>query len=112
MVVFFIDFAPFSLNMVPDQEVKNMQVDPEREITLTIPFGMVNSLKKATPILAMFRDEAEVRAVIEIIDAIYAGAIEFIRQEEGDLTSMMTEPDSDEQYFVKPGDDEDEDKSN
>lgn len=85
-----------------------MQVDPEREITLTIPFGMVDSLKKSTQILSMFRDEAEVRAVIEIINAIYAGAIEFIRQEEGDITEMLHEPDADEAYFVKPDDKDEE----
>ena len=89
-----------------------MQIDPEREITLTIPFGMVDSLKKATSILAMFRDEADVRAVIEIIDAMYAGALEFIRQDEGEITNMLTEADADEQYFVKPGDDEEDSGTN
>ena len=86
-----------------------MNIDPEREITLTIPMGMVDSLKKALPILSMFRDEADVRAVIEIINAIYAGALEFIRQEEGDINSMLTEADADETYFVKPDSDEDDD---
>jgi len=85
-----------------------MQINPEREITLTIPFGMVQSLKSATQILSMFRDEPDVRAVIEIINAMYAGALEFIRQEEGDIKNMLTEEDSDETYFVKPGSEDDD----
>jgi len=89
-----------------------MTVDPEREITLTIPFGMVESLKRATPILAMFRDEADVRAVIEIINAIHAGAMEFIRQEEGDIDDMFSEGDGDKGYFAKPSDDDDKDNGN
>ena len=80
-----------------------MTVDPEREITLTLPFGMVTKLKDATKILAMFRDEPDVRAVIEIINAIHAGAMEFIRQEDGDLMDYLSDGESDGSYFVKPG---------
>ncbi len=79
-----------------------MKIDPEREITLTIPYGMVLRLKESTKILAMFRDEKDVRSTIEIIDAIHAGAMEFLRREDGDSLDHYTE-DNDKGYFVKPG---------
>jgi hypothetical protein len=66
-----------------------MKIDPERSITITLPFGMIEALKRAKPILSMFRDEGEVRSVIEIIDAIYAGALEYIREEEGEIEDYL-----------------------
>ncbi len=88
-----------------------MEVDPDRSITITMPFGMIYQLKKAQPILAMFRDEGDVRAVIEIIDAIYSGALEYIREEEGEIKEVLgTGSDENGNYFLVE-DDEDEKKN-
>ena len=86
-----------------------MNIDPDREITITIPFGMIEKMKKATPILSMFRDEGDVRAVIEIIEAIYVGALEFIREEEGEILEYLADGEGDAEYFLAP-DDEDKEK--
>jgi hypothetical protein len=66
-------------------------MDPvsERDITITLPFGMIQALVKAKPVLAMFHDDSAIREVIRIIDAIHAGAVEFIRQEETELLSYL-----------------------
>jgi hypothetical protein len=66
-----------------------MRIDPERAITITLPFGMIEQLRRAKPILSMFRDEGEIKSVMEIIDAIYEGAVEFIREEEGDIKDFL-----------------------
>jgi hypothetical protein len=70
-------------------------MDPvyDRNITITIPFGMILSLVKAKPVLSMFRDEKDVREVIKIIDAIHAGALHFIRQEDRDLLEYLADGD-------------------
>jgi hypothetical protein len=68
-----------------------MKIDPDRSITITLPFGMVEKLTTVKPILAMFRDEGDVKKVIDIIDAIHSGAIEYIREEEGKLNRMLSE---------------------
>ncbi len=85
-----------------------MNIDPEREVTITLPYGMVLQLKSITPILSMFRDERDVRAVIEIIEAIHTGAIEFIRQEDGDIMDYLAEAE-DTERFLNPDDDDDDD---
>ena len=68
-----------------------MNIDPDRSISITLPFGMIEKLKNIKPILGMFRDQGDVKSVIEIIDAIYAGAMEFIREEDGELTRLFDE---------------------
>jgi len=84
-----------------------MKIDPDRSITITLPFGMIEKLKRAKPILAMFRDEGEVRNVIEIIDAIYSGAVEYIREEEGELRDLLhTGPDDEDAFLVEEDDEE------
>jgi hypothetical protein len=72
-----------------------MKIDPDRAITITIPFGMIDQLKRAKPILSMFRDESDVRGIIEIIDAIYAGALEYVREEEGEIQDLLGTDDED-----------------
>jgi len=84
------------------------KIDPERNITITLPIWMVEKLVKIKPTLSMFKDEADVSAVIEIIDAIYAGSLEFIRQEEGELMDYLSEPDD---LLDSDDDDEDEGKA-
>jgi len=86
-----------------------MNIDPEREVTITLPYGMVLQLKSMTPTLSMFRDERDVRAVIEIIEAIHTGAIEFIRQEDGDIMDYLAEAE-DTERFLNPDDDDDDDE--
>lgn len=68
-------------------------MDPvsERNITITLPFGMIQSLVKSKPVLAMFSDDRDIREVIRIIDAIHAGALEFIRQEDTELLSYLVD---------------------
>ena len=66
-----------------------MRIDPERAVTITLPFGMIEALHRAKPILSMFRDEGDVKSVMEIIDAIYEGAMEYIREEEGDIKDFL-----------------------
>ncbi len=85
-----------------------MSIDPDREITITLPFGMVEKLRQVKPILSMFRDEKDVSAAIEIIDAIHAGALEYIREEEGELMDYLTSANDDE--ISLPDEDKDEDK--
>jgi len=82
-----------------------MAIDPDREITITLPFGMIEKLRKVKPILSMFRDEGDVGAVIEIIDAIHAGALEYVREEEGELMSYLTSGDDE---LDTPDDDDDD----
>jgi len=82
-----------------------MKIDPERSITITLPFGMIEQLKRAKPILSMFRDEGDVRGVIEIIDAIYAGAIEYVHEEEGEIKDFLDGEDDRECFDLE---DEDE----
>jgi hypothetical protein len=82
-----------------------MKIDPERSITITLPFGMVEQLKRAKPILSMFRDEGEVRSVIEIIDAIYAGAIEYVREEEGEIKDFLDGSEDNELFDLDELDD-------
>lgn len=84
-----------------------MKIDPERSITITLPFGMIEALKRAKPILSMFRDEGEVRSVIEIIDAIYAGALEYIREEEGEIEDYLGGSEDDELLDIDGSDDGD-----
>ncbi len=85
-----------------------MAIDPEREVTIVLPFWMVDRLKKTTVILSMFRDEADVRAVIDIIDAIHKGAMEYIRQEEGELLDYLSELDDDAEFILPPKKNDDE----
>lgn len=75
----------------------------DRNITITIPLGMIQSLVKAKPVLAMFRDESDIREVIRIIDAIHAGAMHFIRQEDGELMDYLASGDLELEIF--PDDD-------
>ena len=83
-----------------------MKIDPERSITITLPFEMVESLRRAKPILSMFRDENEVKKVMDIIDAIYEGALEYIREEEGEIQDFL---ESDEDQELLDLDDEGKD---
>jgi hypothetical protein len=87
-----------------------MKIDPERTITITLPFGMIEQLKRAKPVLAMFRDEKEIRLVMEIIDAIYTGAVEYIREEEGELGNLLSSDTDDDDFFLI--EDDEEDKTN
>lgn len=83
--------------------------DSERNITLTLPIWMVEKLVHIKPTLSMFKDEPDIQAAIEIIDAIYAGSLEYLRQEEGELRDYFTDLD-DEDFIVpkaKNGDDDD-----
>jgi hypothetical protein len=82
-----------------------MRIDPERPITITLPFGMIEQLRRAKPILSMFRDEGDVRAVIDIIDAVYEGALEYIREEEGEIKEFL-DGEEDEGFDIKKKDDE------
>jgi hypothetical protein len=75
-----------------------MKIDPERSVTITLPFGMIEALRRAKPILSMFRDEDQVKSVIDIIDAIYEGALEYIREEEGEIQEFL-DTDDDEELF-------------
>ena len=68
-----------------------MNIDPRRLVMVTVPFGMIEELKRAQPILSMFRDEIEVRNMIDIIDAIYASAVDYIREEEGEIEDFFDE---------------------
>ena len=88
-----------------------MATDPEKNITLTLPFGMIDKLKAVKPVLSMFGDDDKVKEAIEIIDAMYTGAMEFIRQEEGDIIDYLTSGDRDEDLFGQI-DDEGEDFGN
>lgn len=74
-----------------------MNIDPDRSITITLPFGMIEQLKQTKPVLSMFSDSPEIRQVIDIIDAIYAGALEYIREEEGEIQDYFSE--KEEQHF-------------
>lgn len=90
-----------------------MPIDPERNITITLPFGMVEKLSRIKPILSMFRDEEDVRAAIEIIDAIHGGALEYVREEEGELMDYLTNLDDEEIEIPDNGEiDDDDDGSN
>jgi hypothetical protein len=75
-----------------------MKIDPERSVTITLPFGMIEALRRAKPILSMFRDEGEVKSVIDIIDAIYEGALEYIREEEGEIQEFLGSDDEEELF--------------
>lgn len=67
-----------------------MKIDPDRPVTITLPFEMVERLRQAKQILSMFNDEKDVRAVMDIIDAIYEGALEYIREEEGEIDEYLS----------------------
>ena len=83
-----------------------MRIDPDRAITITLPFGMVEQLRRAKPILSMFRDEGDISSVIDIIDAIYEGALEYVREEEGEIKELLDE-DDDQGFFSLDDDDKD-----
>jgi hypothetical protein len=89
-----------------------MNIDPDRPITITVPFGMIVSLKEAKPILSMFRDQGDVKTVIEIIDAIYAGALEYIREEEGEIREYLKAVGEDDIDDILLDEEEDEKKRN
>ena len=89
-----------------------MNIDPDRPITITIPFGMIAALKQAKPILSMFRDQGDVKTVIEIIDAIFAGALEYIREEEGEIQDYLREFADDDIDSILLQEEDDEDKRN
>ena len=81
----------------------------DRNITITIPLEMILSLVKAKPVLAMFRDESDIREVIRIIDAIHAGAMHFIQEEDGELLKYLAG--NEREFDIIPDDDLD-DKGN
>jgi hypothetical protein len=83
-----------------------MKIDPDRAITITIPYGMIEQLKRAKPILSMFRDEGDVSGIIDIIDAIHAGALEFIREEEGEIRSLLDEDEENDLLDLDKGDED------
>ncbi len=87
-----------------------MNIDPDREITITLPFGMIVKLIKATQVLSMFRDESDVRATIEIINAIHAGALEFIRQEDGEIMDYLSDGEPDKEFFLPPDNSEEKEE--
>lgn len=89
-----------------------MNIDPDRQITITIPFGMIYALKQAKPILSMFHDQDDVRSIIEIIDAIYTGALEFIREEEGEIQEYLEAVEEDDIDNILLTEEDDEDKRN
>lgn len=66
-----------------------MKIDPDRTITITLPFHMIDKLSSVKPILGMFRDEPGVKAAMDIIDAIYSGAVEFVREEDGEINRII-----------------------
>lgn len=66
-----------------------MNIDPERNVTIILPFSMIMALVQAKPILSMFSDEDEVKQIIRIIDAIQASAMEYIRQEDGEVLDYL-----------------------
>ena len=66
-----------------------MNVDPNRQISITLPFEMVERLKNLKPVLAMFSDQSDVRKAMDIIDAIYNGAIEFLSAEEDQIRKAL-----------------------
>jgi hypothetical protein len=66
-----------------------MNIDPERNVTIILPFSMVMALVQAKPILSMFSDEDEVKQIIRIIDALHASAMEYIRQEDGEVLDYL-----------------------
>lgn len=66
-----------------------MNIDPNRSITITLPFEMIEKLKNIKPVLAMFRDEGDVKSVIKIIDAIYNGAVQYLQDEEDQLRRAL-----------------------
>ncbi len=89
-----------------------MNIDPDRQITITISFGMIVALKQAKPILSMFHDQDDVRSIIEIIDAIYTSAIEFIREEEGEIQDYLNAVGEDDIDDLLLTEEDDEDKKN
>ncbi|MCK4720001.1 hypothetical protein KAU08_05060 [bacterium] len=66
-----------------------MNIDPERNVTIILPFSMIMALVQAKPILSMFSDEDEVKQIIRIIDALQASAMEYIRQEDGEVLDYL-----------------------
>jgi hypothetical protein len=98
--------------IAPGDEINRMPIDPERNITITLPFGMVERLMRVKPILSMFGDDEDVRAVIDIIEAIHAGALEYVREEEGELMDYLTSLDDEDIDLPDDGDDEDDNGDN
>jgi len=75
------------------------QIDPERSITLTLPMGMILKLAKLKQTLSMFMDDEDVKTAIDIIDAMQAGAYEFLQQEDGDLMDYLASGDRDDDLY-------------
>ena len=95
--------------IAPGDEINCMPIDPERNITITLPFGMVERLTRVKPILSMFGDDEDVRAVIDIIDAIHTGALEYVREEEGELMDYLTNIDDEDIELPDNGEIDDDD---
>ncbi len=91
-----------------------MKIDPERNVTITLPMWMIDRLINMKPTLAMFRDDEDVKVVLDIIDAMHAGALEYIRQEDGEVLDYLSDIDEEEGYILPPekSKPEDDDKEN
>jgi hypothetical protein len=79
-----------------------MKIDPERNVTITLPIWMLEKLIKMKPTLAMFRDDEDVQVVMDIIDAMHAGAVEYIQQEDGELLEYLSDIEDDDGYILPP----------
>lgn len=89
-----------------------MNIDPERNVTIILPFSMIAALVQAKPILSMFSDEEEVKQIIRIIDAIQASAMEYIRQEDGEVLDYLASETKTDEFDLLDDQSESDDEFN